>query len=63
MDPATQLNNIRASYWHIFDQVNIALRAYVGDATRLAQVRTLATSLLAAVQQVRRIGHGTCCFD
>ncbi len=53
MDPNVQLNNIRASYRDIRTQVDIALRAFVGDAPRLGQVRTLASSLLHAAQQVR----------
>ncbi|RDX39869.1 hypothetical protein OH76DRAFT_1367079, partial [Lentinus brumalis] len=51
MDPNVQLNNIRASYRDIRTQVDIALRAFVGDAPRLGQVRTLASSLLHAAQQ------------
>ncbi len=49
----TQLNNIRTSYVELLTRVNVALRAYVGDAARLGEVRTLAMSLYTSTQQVR----------
>ena len=48
-----QLNNIRNAYDNVLARVNVALRAFVGDEPRLAEVRTLAMSLYAASQQVR----------
>ncbi len=53
MDPQVQLHNLRAGYAHLLTRVNTALRAYVGDPERLAEVRTMAMSLRSASQQVR----------
>ncbi|PIL36082.1 hypothetical protein GSI_01742 [Ganoderma sinense ZZ0214-1] len=52
---STQLNNIRASYSELLQQVNVALHTQVGDATRLREVRSRVLALARAASQHQRV--------
>ena len=55
--PSTQLDNIRAAYSELLQQVNVALRTQVGDVARLQEVRSRILALGRAADQVRLITH------